>query len=172
MIILFLELTLLLYVPINENVYLEKLLMQLNRLGEVVRSHWMNLSKHHLNLYLDAFVVMPNHLHGILILYGDCSRRAGFDPMSSTGTDILSAKPVPTGITETQSTLVNNQNHAKCRAVPEIIRGFKTFSARQINKIRGVSKVPVWQRSYYEHIIRNEESLERIRAYIDNNPMS
>ncbi|NHC36544.1 hypothetical protein [Scytonema millei] len=51
--------------------------IQLNRLGKIARSHWMNLPKYHLNLYLDAFVVMPNHLHGILILHVD---KAGFDP--------------------------------------------------------------------------------------------
>ncbi|OWY67534.1 transposase [cyanobacterium TDX16] len=118
--------------------------MQLSQLGQVAQSHWMNLPKYHSNLYLKTFVVMPNHLHGILILHSDRSGRAGFDQTST----------------------------AKSPDLPEIIRGFKTFSARQINKIRRVSKIPVWQRNYYEHIIRNEESLERIRQYIENNPLS
>ncbi|MBD2308062.1 transposase [Chroococcidiopsis sp. FACHB-1243] len=166
--------------------------MQINQLGKVARSHWMNLNKHHLNLDLDAFVIMPNHLHGILILSGDRYGRAGFDRElsvtteilsgdrygragfdreSSATTEILSAKPVPTGISGMQSAFAHQQN-SKCHAVPDIIRGFKTFSAREINRIRRISKVPVWQRNYYEHIIRNEESLERIRDYIDRNPMS
>ncbi|MGQ9826987.1 MAG: transposase, partial [Roseiflexus sp.] len=54
--------------------------------------------------------------------------------------------------------------------LPEIIRAFKTFSARRINASRKSPGVPVWQRNYYEHIIRNEESLNRIREYIANNP--
>ncbi|MGL4621895.1 transposase [Chroococcidiopsis sp.] len=146
--------------------------MQLSQLGQVARSHWMNLPQYHSNLYLETFVFMPNHLHGILILHGDRFARAGFDQTSATTTEILSAKPAPTEIPGVKSTWENNQNHAKYHALPEIIRGFKTFSARQINKIRRVSNIPVWQRNYYEHIIRNEESLERIRQYIDNNPLS
>ena len=55
--------------------------------------------------------------------------------------------------------------------LPEIVRGFKTFSSRRINESRGTPGTPVWQRNYYEHIIRNDESLDRIREYIANNPM-
>jgi len=54
--------------------------------------------------------------------------------------------------------------------LPEIIRQLKTFSARQINARRGTPRVPVWQRNYYEHIIRNEESYGDIATYISNNP--
>ncbi|MCP9469502.1 MAG: transposase [Nitrospira sp.] len=53
----------------------------------------------------------------------------------------------------------------------EIIRQFKTFSARRINEHRGTPGASVWQRNYYEHIIRDEESLNRIREYIVNNPL-
>jgi hypothetical protein len=52
----------------------------------------------------------------------------------------------------------------------EIIRGFKTFSARQINKLLDRKGCPLWQRNYYEHIIRNEDELNNIRQYILNNP--
>ncbi len=60
----------------------------------------------------------------------------------------------------------------KRHGLPEIIRGFKTFSARRLNKIRRMVGVSVWQRGYYEHIIRNEESLMAICEYIVNNPLS
>jgi hypothetical protein len=52
----------------------------------------------------------------------------------------------------------------------EIVRGFKTFSARRINIMRNSSGSPVWQRGYWEHIVRNESSLAKIREYIRNNP--
>jgi putative transposase len=52
----------------------------------------------------------------------------------------------------------------------EIIRGFKTFSARRINVLRNTPGIPVWQRNYYEHVIRDEPSLDRIRQYILDNP--
>lgn len=57
-------------------------------------------------------------------------------------------------------------------SLSEIIRSFKSFSARRINQLRNLKNVPVWQRNYYEHIIRDEESLEKIREYIDCNPRS
>ncbi len=53
--------------------------------------------------------------------------------------------------------------------VPEIVRGFKTFSARRINERAGKHGV-LWQRGYYERVIRNEKALDRIRGYIANNP--
>jgi hypothetical protein len=56
--------------------------------------------------------------------------------------------------------------------LPEIIRGFKTFSARRINEHRGTPGIPVWQRNYYEHIVRNDESLNRVRQYISDNPLA
>jgi hypothetical protein len=54
--------------------------------------------------------------------------------------------------------------------LPEIVRAFKSFSARRINVLRRTPGVPVWQRNYYEHIIRSEPELEKIREYIDTNP--
>jgi putative transposase len=54
--------------------------------------------------------------------------------------------------------------------LPEIVRAFKTFSSRCINQWRRTPGTPVWQRNYYEHIIRNEDDLREIRRYIDDNP--
>ena len=54
-------------------------------------------------------------------------------------------------------------------AIPEIVRGFKTFSARRVNERAGKAGV-LWQRGYYEHVICNGKALDRIRAYITNNP--
>ncbi|MCA1992467.1 MAG: transposase [Coleofasciculus sp. S288] len=109
--------------------------MRLNTYGEIIQLHWDNLPKHHHHLELDEFTIMPNHVHGIIILTDKttCEERHGLQ---------------------------------------EIIRGFKTFSARRINKIRRLSGVGVWQRGYYEHIIRNEKSLMAIREYIVKNPSS
>jgi putative transposase len=62
-------------------------------------------------------------------------------------------------------------NEAKRRPpVSEIVRAFKTESARRINNVRGSRGAPVWQRSFYDHIIRDEADLERVREYIAGNP--
>jgi putative transposase len=58
------------------------------------------------------------------------------------------------------------------KSISEIIGSFKTFSAREINKIRKLKGVPVWQRNYYEHIIRTETELDYVRQYIINNPLN
>jgi putative transposase len=105
--------------------------IELNIFGEIARSHWQQLSQHHPNIIMDESIVMPNHLHGIIILES-----------STVGT----------------------------KSISEIIRGFKTFSAKAINKERGLRGVPVWQRTYYDRIIRNELELDRVRQYIINNP--
>jgi putative transposase len=117
--------------------------MFLNHYGEIVSQAWLDLSQHYANVQLDAYAIMPNHLHGIIFL-GDV--RAGF-------------KPAPTG------------SSLRYHALPEIIRAFKTFSSRRINELRKMPKTAVWQRSYYEHVIRRDESLDRIREYIITNPL-
>jgi REP-associated tyrosine transposase len=102
----------------------------LNETGMIVQQTWDDLPTHYRDIDLDAFVVMPNHVHGIIILADQPQRH---------------------------------------RALPEIVRGFKTFSARRANERAGKRGV-LWQRGYYEHVIRNEKALDRIRAYIANNP--
>ena len=173
--------------------------MQLNQYGKIVHSHWQNLPKYHPRLELDEFVIMPNHIHGILFLIDnndisldhDNSVGAGLadnfilenqnsfpKPAPTNGladnfamnagsicktrpyTISISTKSAPTNILATEN------NHG----IPEIIRGFKTFSARRVNQIRHTSGIPVWQRNYYDHIIRDETSLQKIRHYIQTNP--
>ncbi len=115
--------------------------MVLNGYGEIVLRTWNDLPKHYQNAQLDEFIIMPNHIHGIVILIDD-----------GVGAGL---KPAPTG---------------KRHGLPEIIRGLKTFSARRINEVRDMAGSPVWQRNYHEHIIRNDADLNRIREYIRNNP--
>ena len=119
--------------------------MASNRLGEVVQNSWEKLPDHYDDLILDAFVLMPNHVHGVIILEdGTTGVGAGFKP----------ALPA------------SRRRHG----VPEIVRAFKTFSARRINKMRESPGTPVWQRGFYDHVIRNQHELGRVRAYVMDNP--
>jgi putative transposase len=148
--------------------------MELNEYGTIVRSHWLNLPRYHPHLRLDEFVFMPNHIHGILVLIDNAGGAgfvwnidhpvgAGFEGNITPLTDQLSAKPAPTTIP--------TPHHSKRHGIPEIIRGFKTFSARRINQIRNAPGTPVWQRNYYECIIRDQTGFENIRKYVQNNPL-
>ena len=123
----------------------------LNEYGRIVESVWKNLPRHYPHVQMDACIIMPNHIHGIVMLHtegvDDSSKeRAGF-------------KPAPTG------------ECPKLHALTEVVRGFKTFSARKINALRGTTGTSLWQRGYFEHVIRGESSLDRIRQYIGDNPM-
>ena len=117
----------------------------LSRHGEIVKNVWCNLTNHYLNIKLDAFVVMPNHIHGIIILMDMNNVGAGF-------------KPAPTDL-------------IKYYPLSEIVRAFKTFSARHVSELRITPGIPVWQRNYHEHIVRNENEINRIREYIMHNPL-
>jgi putative transposase len=107
--------------------------------GRVVQNAWDELTKHYPHVGLDAFVVMPNHVHGIIMLSSD-PVEAGLKPAATVR-----------------------------HALPEVVRAFKTFSSRRINELRHTPGVPVWQRNYYEHVIRSESDLERTREYIAAN---
>jgi putative transposase len=119
--------------------------MRLSAFGRLVQSVWYDLPKHYPRLECDAFVIMPNHIHGVIVLADVVSSGAGLKPAPTSS-------PIHYGLSE-------------------IVRAFKTFSARRINEMRGTRGVSVWQRNYFEHVVRNEAELLRIREYVVNNPL-
>lgn len=121
--------------------------MTLNPFGEVVKQSWFELPKHYLNLELDEFVVMPNHVHGIIVLTTEVHGREGL-------------RPSPTA-----------ESRRTNYGLTEIVRAFKSFSARHINVMRNMSGTSVWQRSFHDHIIRNERQLNILREYTIYNPV-
>jgi len=159
--------------------------MHLNRYGEVIQYNWFDVMRRYSNIHLDAFIIMPNHVHGIILLIGDrktsCfigSNSAIFsiaDPRG-VGADLENSSVEKTNISgEPAATVTGDRTKsqfAKCCGLPEIIQGFKTASATRINQLRRTTGVPVWQRNYYERIIRNDVALQNIRKYIIDNPLS
>jgi REP element-mobilizing transposase RayT len=71
---------------------------------------------------------------------------------------------------DVQGIIILADQSERRHAIPEIVRGLKTFSARRVNERAGTRGIR-WQRGYFEHVIRNEKALDRIRAYIANNPV-
>ena len=129
--------------------------MLLNDFGEIVAACWRDLPNHYPYIKIDEFVVMPDHVHGIIVIKANPVRE-GSEPSRTEHSRADTSR--------TDASLPRRH------PLSEIVRSFKTFSARRINEIRGVQGVPVWQRNYFEHIIRNEQSLKRIREYISLNP--
>jgi putative transposase len=122
--------------------------MRLNDAGRMVLAEWNRLPERFPQVVLDAFVVMPNHVHGILVIT---------DPAPTVGATVgATTRVAPT-------TVGNIIGAFKSRVTVEYIRGVKTSGWPPF---RG----RLWQRNYYEHIIRNERALNAIRQYIMENP--
>jgi REP element-mobilizing transposase RayT len=121
--------------------------MHLNAYGEIVNKEWIRTANIRSNIELDQYVIMPNHLHGILVINGDCR-----GTLQRAPTREQFGKPVS-------------------NSIPTIIRLFKSAVTKTINEIRNTLGMPVWQRNYYEHVIRNEKEMNSVREYIGNNPL-
>lgn len=115
--------------------------MILNELGKIVENQWLWLERQYKYTELDGFQIMPNHLHGIIVIRRKSSNTVG------TGLDLSLQK--------------------KYLSLSNIIGAFKTTSSKLIHQIKHSFR---WQRSFYDHIIRHEESLQKIRQYIIDNP--
>lgn len=120
--------------------------MQLNGYGHAVKECWEQIPKHCTNATLDFFIIMPNHLHGIIGIVGNGRGMACHAP-----TNRHFGKPVP-------------------KSLSTIIGSFKSAVTKRINQFQNASSLSIWQRNYHEHIIRNQDELHRIREYIVNNP--
>jgi REP element-mobilizing transposase RayT len=118
--------------------------VRLNELGEIVRDEWEQTAIVRSNVELGGYIVMPNHVHGILIFVDDhvgATRR----------------------VAPTKTTLQSGSLGA-------VMGQFKSIVTKRINGLWNVSGRPIWQRNYYEHIIRNHDDHDRIHRYIESNP--
>jgi len=123
--------------------------MNLNQYGKIIENVWESLPKHH-PVELDAFQIMPNHVHFILHI-------------------VSGARPMITGASQLFDTGASRR--APTGTLGFIVGMFKTECSKQINKLRNTPGKKIFQRNYYEHIIHNESDLNKIREYIINNPL-
>jgi putative transposase len=142
--------------------------MRLNRFGVIVREEWEKTSIIREEILLDEFVVMPDHMHGIVVI-----RDVGV--YGVVGADrVVGADGSPPLLFVREDRLVLTDSRPPLyrmpRTVGSLVAGFKSASTKRINIIRGTPGDPVWQRNYYEHIVRDEKDMVRIRKYIHNNP--
>lgn len=119
--------------------------MHVNTLGEMIAEEWERLERRFPSVELDAFCVMPDHLHAILVLAdrGVGGRRAA--ACEEFGAPVV-------------------------RSIPTIVRSYKSSVTQRYQILCGRDAPQIWQRNYYEHVIRNAAALERIRRYIIENP--
>ena len=132
--------------------------MILNKQGRIVSECWHDLSNHFSGIESDTFTIMPNHLHGIIVLH-NCRGL-----INQTLTNKIPTDQNRTNQTSTNWILMKNPE----QTVGKIIRHFKARASKQQHD-HGFYGFR-WQRNYHEHIIRSENKLQRIREYIISNP--
>ncbi len=130
--------------------------MLLNSAGRMVQAVWNEIPAHYSGVDTDSFIVMPNHIHGVITIVG-----AG--PCACPGAAPNQKGGQPQGVAPTRLSL------------PDVTHRFKTMTTKQyVDGVKQAGWLPfpgkLWQRNYYEHIIRDEDELDSIREYIIANP--
>jgi putative transposase len=120
--------------------------MHLNKIGRVVKEQWMKSVYIRKEIISDEFIIMPKHVHDIAMI---------------TESDVGA----------TDRSLLRQTNGPEPRSIGSLIARFKSSATKRINKMLGTPGLHVWQRNYYEHIIRDEKDLQKIREYIVHNPL-
>lgn len=150
--------------------------MELSESGKTARTCWLDIPTHFQNVQLDEFVVMPNHIHGVIIIEKQ-STPVGYRGMACR-TDATVDQPLPIH-TQCRGMACHAPTHDRggrmfgkpqSDSLSSIIGSFKSATAKRVNLFRDSPGAPVWQRNFHEHIIRDNDALERIRRYILNNP--
>jgi len=130
--------------------------MRLNDIGQIVRDEWLKTPILRPEIELDEFVIMPDHFHAIIII-------------TDGGGGLVGADGRPPQTTQTAG------NHSRLfrppRSLGSLIAGYKSAVTTRINQRRETPAAPVWQRNYWERIIRDENELSQIRIYIRENPI-
>jgi putative transposase len=116
--------------------------VNLSRYGKIAHDFWVGIPTHFENVAIDELSVMPNHMHGILIIEGDMVGNAYMRSLQNRTNMLLS----------------------------KIIQQYKASVTRKINSLEGGLHFG-WQKSFYDHVIRNDRSLDNLRQYIINNSL-
>lgn len=161
--------------------------MILNDFGKIIAYHWKNIPSHFHNAKLDEFVVMPNHFHGILWLVDDGNLHVGDDNDTDVGSTHSANKTgtcrgeafrlkygdkstiLPGNASPLQPSV--RPRGTKPGSLSAIIQNFSSVTTRKINRIRKTPGEKLWQRNFYDRIIRTENELHNVRQYILNNPL-
>ena len=146
--------------------------MLLNSKALLIKSNWQNLINK-FNIELDDFIILPNHVHGIVIIRQPIVVGVSFmKPSNMNNYELNNKSKMIVSKTNHHMELLNNKKGLinQTPTIGLIIRYFKSKCSYELHKNGMINAL--WQRNYYEHIIRNEPDLFRIRQYIKDNPMN
>jgi putative transposase len=147
--------------------------MVLSGFGQVAEAEWQRTGQLRPYVTLDSYVVMPNHFHAILWLeppMSDTPRRGTARYAPTPGPVSTRCAPTP-GPTSTRCAPTRQFGQMEPASLPAIMRAFKSAVTNRINRQRGTPGGTVWQRNYWEHVVRSERALDAIRRYIEGNAL-
>lgn len=136
--------------------------LNLSEIGKMIKETWLNLPSRFPNIHLDDFVIMPNHFHGIVII-----------EELVVGAELVSAQNANKNISNRVGTSPTPTENGP--TLGDIVRAFKSITTNNyIENVKNNNWSPfdrkLWQRNYYDRIIRNDDELRKIQQYIDCNP--
>lgn len=130
--------------------------MNLSEIGKIAHKFWQEIANHFENVQIDNFVIMPNHVHGIIVI---------------NNVGVIHELPLLHELQPQSDDNFPENIKRRKMLIPKIIGRYKMNVSKNINQIIEAPAMSIWQRNYYEHIIRSEKSLNAIREYIINNPL-
>ena len=139
--------------------------LHVEEVRSAVEDAWRKISAHFPQVRTDEFVVMLNHIHGIIWILKPDEDDDASQPASIRHREVGAQHAAPLRMETRQRPAVLPGS------LGAIVRSFKSAATKRINEIRGTPGTPVWQRNYYERVIRNEAELNRVREYIHLNPL-
>ncbi len=137
--------------------------MEMNEAGVIATDEILLSAKMRHNISFDEFIVMPNHMHGIITVGARCTRP------ECTRTECVRTESTPKNAEGNETGRVSGRVQ-RAPTIGDVVRGYKSAVTKRINQLRNLPCAPVWQRNYYEHIIRDEVAHLKIAEYIQTNP--
>lgn len=142
--------------------------MCLNQFGKIVAQEWLRTAEIRPEVVLDEWIIMPNHVHGIIAIGRNSQEK---------GTQVGKKEQIDEGMQVADFQEKRAHVGAPLRvgrgrkSLSSIVAGFKSVTTKRVNILREMPGIPLWQRNYYESVVRDRFHLERIRNYIRANPL-
>ena len=138
--------------------------MRLNDFGRAAHEVWERIPAHFATVETDAWIVMPNHVHGVIFIAGPDAR--GVPNAGTTAGEWVAPRPTRA----THASPLQRPSGPSKRSLGAVVGSYKSAVSKRINESGWSRRTSVWQRNYHDHIIRDTMSLDRIREYIAQNP--
>lgn len=145
--------------------------MKLSALGEIVEKFWLQITDGYQNVASDEYIVMPNHIHGIIAIHCDERNQTLENVATSQGVAATIGVETIHELSLRQTPQTPLRIRRRNMTLSKLIGRFKMQSAKEINLIRGTMGEPFWQSRFHDRVIRNEHQLANVRKYIFNNPV-